>query len=412
MSFTARFIDSIHQVDQQAWDRLAGTEYPFIQYQYLAALEDSGCTSEHNGWQVNHLLVYQQSPAKENQLVAVVPCYLKHHSYGEYVFDWSWASAYQRAGKHYYPKLLTAIPFTPCAGPRICFDNSIDPGELFKFVTQSLQNYCTENSYSSAHILFTRKKENNELGQIPGWHERLGVQFQWHNRDYKNFESFLDELSSRKRKSIRKERRQVNNTSVEIRLHHGDQINEDLWERFYHCYQITYAKRSGHGGYLNKDFFTCLGKSMPEKVLLVSAWLEPDPENKLHRQLAELDQEVGEGKIMIASSLFIVGNKTLYGRYWGALQDIPGLHFECCYYQAIEYAIKHGLDSIDAGAQGEHKIQRGFEPLQTFSWHYLADTGFAGAVEDFLQHERQDMKMYLEQTRSLSPYKSQEPDTP
>jgi len=390
MEASLRFswIDSIHDCDAQLWQACLASKqisYPFIQYPFLAALEDSGSCSAENGWQAHHLLVFWG-----DKLIALMPCYEKQHSYGEYVFDQQWANAYHHNGLDYYPKLINAIPFTPCAGPRLVIHQQIEmpfsEEELRQAITAELMQHCQAH-YSSFHGLFPQEKEKEQSQYFPGFAKRSGVQFHWYNQGYQSFDDFLSRFSSRKRKTLKKERRQVIEQGFSLSMIEGPDINEALWQHFYHFYQLTYAKRSGHGGYLSQAFFKQVLKTMPEQIVLACA---------KHKDK------------VVAAALYFKDEHTLYGRYWGAYAEFDFLHFEACYYQGIDYCIKHGLQHIDAGAQGEHKIQRGFEPIFTYSRHYLSHSGFNQAVHSFVKEEQPHIQDYQQACRAKLPFKQAE----
>lgn len=381
-----RLIDSIHEVSPTDWDGLfdqaskgQNARYPFIRHGFLAALEDSGCTQTDTGWTPKHLLIHEG-----DRLIGAMPLYLKAHSYGEYVFDWAWADAYQRNGLNYYPKLLSAIPFTPASGPRLALADGIDPQPMFEVVSEFLSQACLTHHWSGWHCLFYPAQ------QQPLWRPqqtlaRVGCQFHWFNRNYRDFDDFLDTFNSRKRKSVRRERRGVSEAGVTLTRLVGDQISDDDWDRFYYFYHTTYLKRSGNTGYLNREFFEAIARNLGEQILMVKAEQEGDT---------------------IAAALCFFNDTHLYGRYWGCLEEIPGLHFEACYYQGIEFAIERGIQVFDPGAQGEHKIQRGFEPTLTYSQHWLADDRFHAAVADFLQRETPGVEAYREDCAGYLPFKN------
>lgn len=377
--FELEFVDAIADVGPLAWDQVAASSYPFTRYSFLQALEDTGAVSAETGWQPRHLLV-----KRDGHLCAVMPGYLKSHSYGEYVFDWVWADAYQRYGRRYYPKLLFAIPFTPATGPRLCVAAGVDETEVMAALAEQLPALVPAMDASSLHILFS-DAATAARWQGLGFAQRVGPQYHWFNRDYHRFDDFLARFSSRKRKNLRKERRAVAEQGLTLERLTGDQVSPELWRFFFHCYQITYAKRSGHGGYLPAGFFTALAQAMPEQLLFVLARHEGEP---------------------VAAALNFCSDDTLYGRYWGCVREFDFLHFEACYYQGIEHCIERGLARFDPGAQGEHKIQRGFEPILTYSNHWLAEPTFARAVDDFLDRESDHIAAYLDEARQLLPYKA------
>lgn len=374
----ARFLSEISGISAQAWNELAGIDYPFLRHEFLHNLEQTGCTGGDSGWQPCHATLYRGS-----QLIALMPLYLKSHSYGEYVFDWSWADAWRRHGLEYYPKLVTAIPFTPATGPRLCLAEGESPQEIYPLLLQAVQQLAREHGASSWHLLFPEEQVSELLLQA-GTSQRIASQFHWFNRDYESFDDFLETFNSRKRKSLRRERRRVAEQGIELKVYEGSEITSECWEKFHFFYQMTYAKRSGHGGYLSKAFFLGLQHSIPEHCVMVLAY---------------------QGGQAVAGALYFRSSDTLYGRYWGCEQELDCLHFEACYYQGIEYCIQQGLSRFDPGAQGEHKIQRGFRPVETFSNHWISDPRLAAAVGDFTERERPHTAAYLEQASSLLPFK-------
>lgn len=382
-----RLIDSIHEVSADDWNTLWNRDtqsqsfhYPFIQHGFLAALEDSGCTQTDTGWTPKHLLIHEG-----DRLTGAMPLYLKTHSYGEYVFDWAWADAYRRNGLNYYPKLLCAIPFTPATGPRLALADGVDTQTMLKSVSEFLSAACLEHHWSSWHCLFY-PPEQQRLWLSDQTLSRVGCQFHWYNRNYQTFDDFLDTFNSRKRKSVRRERRGVSESGVRLTRLVGDEITDDDWQKFYYFYHTTYLKRSGNTGYLNREFFEAIARNLGQQILMVKAEHEGDN---------------------IAAALCFFDDTHLFGRYWGCLEEIPGLHFEACYYQGIEFAIERGIQVFDPGAQGEHKIQRGFEPTLTYSQHWLADERFHAAVEDFLQRETPGVEAYREDCAGYLPFKAE-----
>lgn len=371
-----RILDSIHRVDPQQWNRLCRQAYPFCRYEFLAALEDSGCTSAASGWQVAHLVV-----EAEGKILAALPGYIKTHSYGEYVFDWAWADAYHRYGLEYYPKWVGAIPFTPCTGPRVLAENL--SAELITQICTALSQHCENNDYSGWHCLFPDAQQS-ELFTARSAIQRLGCQFHWFNKNYKSFADFLDQMSSRKRKNISKERRQVSDQGFTFFVKEKEQITGEDMELFYKLYRNTYLKRSGHSGYLSREFFQKIAVSFSDYLVMVHA---------------QIDEKI------IAAALFFRDEQTLYGRYWGCFEEYQFLHFETCYYQGIDYAIAKGLQRFDGGAQGEHKIARGFEPVITYSNHWIQHPGFRDAIAAFLKEEAVQIHNYAAQARDALPFK-------
>ncbi len=380
------FHSGIESIGRERWQGVLAQcpevgGYPFLRYDFLFALESSGAVSAENGWQPQHVLIEDGGEA-----IGVLPLYIKSHSYGEYVFDWSWADAYRRYGRNYYPKLLSAIPFTPATGPRLCVVERFDRDVLSVALVEQLQQRAEKLDASSIHVLFP-EESMSACWQRHGLMQRCGPQYHWFNRDYRSYDDFLAACASRKRKNLRKERRRVVEQGLRLERLEGGEVSEAQWQFFFHCYQLTYAKRSGHGGYLNEAFFRHLASSMPEQMLLVLAY---------------------DGDQPVAAALNFRDEDTLYGRYWGCVREYEFLHFEACYYQGIEYCIEKGLGRFDPGAQGEHKIPRGFEPVMTYSNHWLTDPAFSDAVAQFLKDEREHILGYLDDAAEMLPYKNSE----
>lgn len=373
---------SIARIAKADWQRLAGEANPFLRYEFLLALEESGCTSAQTGWTPRHLVFVQNG-----RVAGVAPAYLKSHSRGEYVFDWSWAEAYQRYGLPYYPKLLMAIPFTPSAGPRLLLEPELRHAITAEHLQDLLDTLVQQQGAHSWHLLFPDARDQALLNHPQALH-RIGCQFHWHNHGYRQFDDFLAALNSRKRKSIRRERRQVAEQGISFQWFDGHQLPDEVLDTFFVFYQATYFKR-GQQPYLNHAFFARLRDTLPEHLHLVMA--------------------MREGK-MIAGALFLAGQSTLYGRYWGCLDEYDHLHFETCYYQGIELALTLGLDHIDAGAQGEHKLVRGFEPVITHSWHGIQHPGFRDAIADFTREEADHVQGYFKQAVTALPFRQQTGD--
>jgi uncharacterized protein len=372
------FVDTLSTISAHAWNELCADDYPFVRYEFLAALEQSGSVGTGTGWQTQHLLVHEG-----DELIAAMPLYIKTHSYGEYVFDWSWADAYKRYGLEYYPKLISAIPFTPCVGARLLIKNSVQQRELLPNIIAAVKNHAQKIHASSWHCLFPLVDVSAQLvGENIA--QRVGVQFHWYNRDYKSWDDFVGAMTSRKRKNINKERRVVAEQGISFVTKTGQDISALDWKLFYQFYCSTYLKRSGHTGYLTDAFFQLLGKEFAQHCLLIIAYQQDQP---------------------IAAALFFIDAKTIYGRYWGCAEEHDFLHFETCYYQGIDYAINHGLQHFDGGAQGEHKIARGFEPVMTYSNHWLVRSDFQQAIDNFLDAETTSIKHYIEATKGYLPFK-------
>ncbi|MFC4158084.1 GNAT family N-acetyltransferase [Chitinimonas lacunae] len=365
-------VDAIARLDVARWNALAGSQ-PFIGHGFLAALEQSGAVGGKSGWMPCHLALRQ-----DDHLLGAMPLYLKSHSYGEYVFDWSWADAYQRAGGAYYPKLVCAVPFTPVPGPRLLADSLSNAERLLDGAVALAER----QALSSIHLLFPEPVADAALRER-GWLCREGVQFHWHNAGYRDFADFLAALSHDKRKKIRQERRRLAEAGVEVVRRQGAAITAEDWAFFYRCYVTTYLTHRSTP-YLSLDFFERLGTTLPESCLLILAYQNGRP---------------------IAAALDIDDGTRLYGRYWGAEVYVPNLHFELCYYQGIEHAIARGLAVFEGGAQGEHKLARGFTPVRTRSFHWLADPVFRLAVERFLQREERGVTHYLSELDERLPFR-------
>ncbi|MBH3459018.1 GNAT family N-acetyltransferase [Pseudomonas putida] len=359
-----------------SWDALVPAGQPFLSHAFLSALEDSGSVSRQTGWAAEHLVL-----ERDGEVRALLPAYRKWHSFGEYVFDHGWADACERAGIAYYPKLLGAVPFSPVSGPRLL---SADPADAL-LLLQALPEYLVKGELSGAHINFTDSSLDEQMLAQPGWMERLGCQFHWRNRGYRDFQDFLDTLSSRKRKQMRKEREQVAGQGIDFQWLRGDELDQARWDFVYRCYANTYAVRR-RAPYLTREFFSLLAERMPEALRVVVA------------------RQSGRD---VAMALSLVGGDSFYGRYWGCLDEFDRLHFETCFYQGMDYAIAEGLQRFDAGAQGEHKLIRGFEPVLTRSWHYLRHPGLRRAVDEFLAQERDGVRAYAEQAREMLPYRQE-----
>ena len=376
------FHTSIIDIPASLWNGLFDCENPFVQHAFLLALEESGCVSPDKGWQAQHLLMIDG-----DQPLAVMPLYAKNNSYGEFVFDWGWAEAYEGHGLNYYPKLITAIPFSPVAGPRVGISPEADPAQVFATILAALHQLAEEHQYSSWHLLFPGKRLQAallEMKEEGAFLHREAVQFHWYNRDYHEFDDFLATLRSSRRKNVKRERRLVAGQGISMYRKTGAEITDEEWQGFFDCYMSTYRKRSGHDGYLNRDFFDRLRATMAEQLMLVVARHEDE---------------------VVACSLFLFDNRRLYGRYWGALKDFSCLHFETCFYQGIEYCIEHDLQEFDPGTQGEHKLMRGFEPIKSASYHWIADSRFRSAIADFLTQEKRGTERYKKQAETYLPYK-------
>jgi len=389
---TVRIARRIAEVPAAQWDACAGGESgsarppnPFVSHAFLSALEDSGSATRDTGWLPQHLLFEDA----QGRLLACMPCYLKGHSQGEYVFDHGWAEAYMRAGGDYYPKLQAAVPFSPVPGPRLLVRGETARIERQALLLEAGRTLTNELGVSSLHITFMARDEWKLAGEL-GYLQRTDRQFHWHNSGYRTFDDFLGALASRKRKTIRRERRAALDEGIEIEWITGRDLTEAHWDAFFAFYMDTGARKWGRP-YLTREAFSRLGASMPGELLLVMA---------------------KRGGDYIAGALNVIGTDTLYGRYWGALESHDFLHFEVCYYQAIDYAIAHGLARIEAGAQGEHKLARGYLPAETYSAHYIADPRLRRAVADYLARERQAVAEDAALLSAESPYRRNPDDAP
>jgi predicted N-acyltransferase len=386
--FEIKVAQSLQAVPAAAWDRCAQARLgasetedphnPFVSHAFLAALEESGCVGPRSGWSPVHVLVEDEG----GTLVAAAPCYLKSHSQGEYVFDYSWADAYQRAGGRYYPKLQVSVPFTPVTGPRLLVAAEDRAEEARRHLIAGLRALRSQLKASSIHATFLEEQDAAALKQA-GFLERNDQQFHWVNDDYPSFDAFLTALSSRKRKTIRRERRDALADGITIEWVTGRSITEDHWDAFFAFYMDTGSRKWGRP-YLNRAFFSLIGQSMADRILLVMA----------KRQ----------GRY-IAGAINLIGDTRLYGRNWGCIEDHPFLHFEVCYYQAIEFAIEHGLSRVEAGAQGEHKLARGYRPVITRSAHDIADPSLRRAVAAYLEQERTYVADAADELQSAMPFR-------
>jgi len=373
-----RIVEKLADLDAADWNALDAAGYPFLSYAFLSALEEEDCLGERYGWLPRHVTLWDA----DNRLVGAVPLYLKFNSYGEFVFDWAWADAYARHGLEYYPKLVSASPYTPATGPKL-LTHPQAPANTVTQLIAATQALAERLGVSSLHWLFTLPAENRAL-EDSGLLRRVGCQFHWTNHDYADFDAFLATLTSSKRKNIRKERRRVDDAGVSFRLLDGHTANSKDWATFHRFYESTFDKRGGIPT-LSRRFFERLAHTAPDDVLLVMCDLGSEP---------------------VAAAFCLVGADTLYGRHWGCSAHVDNLHFEACYYQGIEFCIDKGLKRFEPGAQGEHKIPRGFLPTETFSAHWLADARFRDAIAQHLTHETAGMADYLDEMASRSPYRN------
>lgn len=367
----AKIASGVSGLNARAWDRLGGDRHPFVSHAFLSALEDSGSVGAGTGWTPAPILVEDDG----GHLVAAAPAYLKSHSQGEYVFDHAWADTWERAGGEYYPKLQVSVPFTPVPGPRLL---GTRPQQLLA----AIEAVTVQNGISSAHITFVDDAGAGEC-ERRGWLIRHGVQYHWFNRGYASFDDFLAALASRKRKALRKERAAARQ-GLEFRALRGAEIRPAQWDAMWAFYQDTGSRKWGRP-YLTRQFFDLIAERMGDELLLLLAYRDGRP---------------------IAGALNLIGPDTLYGRYWGCTEDVPFLHFELCYYQAIDWACAHGLARVEAGAQGEHKVARGYEPVVTRSAHFIPNRSFRAAVAEFLDNERSGVGRDVEWLRGNLPYRS------
>lgn len=368
---------SIDATPAADWNRLAGAQ-PFLRHEFLAALEHSGCVNAATGWQPQHLTCMDDA----GKLVGALPCYLKSHSYGEYVFDWAWAEAYHRAGLHYYPKLVCAVPFSPVAGPRLLLDTAAESDKTAQALIQYAIELARQQRASSVHCLFPAESElaiwrNHEF--LP----RMDCQFHWHNRGYQDFGAYLATLSAEKRKKIKRERRHVTETGIWHRLYRGSELDDKLLDALWRCYSATYAKR-GRVTYLNRGFFAEIAATMPDTLLVNFAFSGSEP---------------------VACAVCFRDEHMLYGRHWGCEQEFHSLHFETCYYQLIEYCIHENIRHFNPGTQGEHKLSRGFEPTATWSAHHIIEPAFRTAIADFLEREIRMVDAYMQEANRHLPFR-------
>jgi predicted N-acyltransferase len=394
MSATPQYVvkvaTSLKAVPSVDWDACArataarlpreDSSNPFVEHAFLSILEESGCVGERTGWQPVHVLVEDES----GSLAAAAPCYLKSHSMGEYVFDHSWADAYRRAGGQYYPKLQICVPFTPVTGPRLLVRGA-DRDAAWRYLVSGIDALRRQTNASSVHVTFLTGSESKALSEV-GYLDRSDQQFHWRNEGYGSFEDFLGTLASRKRKVIRRERRDALSDGITVEWLTGKDISEKHWDAFFAFYQDTGSRKWGRP-YLNRRFFTLVGERMSDRVLLVMA------------------KRAGR---YVAGAINFIGRTHLFGRNWGCIEDHPFLHFELCYYQAIDFAIEHGLTCVEAGAQGEHKLARGYRPVLTYSSHAIADPSFRKAVAAYLERERKAVLAISEELDAATPFRRAE----
>lgn len=378
-----RVVQQLRSVSAAAWNRLAG-DNPFLRHEFLTALESTGCVGAGTGWDPCHLVL--QAGSDGSTLLGAIPLYLKHHSYGEYVFDWSWADAHARGGRAYYPKLVAAVPFTPATGRRLLIAAGADQDHVARLLIDGARELAQDAGASSLHWLFPTAGEMPAL-RAAGLLARIGCQFHWSNPGYGDFEDFLGQLTAHKRSNIRRERRRVRAAGVTLDVVPGSAVTPALWDVFYRFYRST-LRAHGAIAYLTREFFHALGDVLPDRIVLVVATQKGEP---------------------VGAALGLCGGDTYFGRYWGGRADIPGLHFETCYYTPIEYCIAQRLRRYEAGAQGEHKLARGFVPTPTYSAHWLRDPALQRAVAHFLEREQGNVGQYMSELNEHTPFRQPEP---
>jgi len=375
--FIVKQLDGLHNVSPKDWNNLIDYSNPFLRHEYLYGLEKHYCLNNH-GWLPCHLVVY-----RDKRLVGALPLYARSNSYGEFVFDWAWANAYEQNGKDYYPKLVTAIPYAPVCGPRYLVNsNTLFSERIKELLLEKVLDIVKQNNFSSYHCLFTNNNDHKTLSNsslIP----RSTCQFRWHNNNYQDFNDFLSHLTSKKRKQIKRERKYINDNDIKIEVLSGESITKEKWILFYEFYCSTFYRKWGNPR-LTLDFFIYLGRCMPSETILIFA---------------------KSNDIYIAGAFLMRDQSTLYGRHWGCSSKLPYLHFELCYYYPIEYCINNKIRKLDAGVQGEHKIWRGFEPYSATSYHWIEHLGFRKAIKDYLDRETTEIDSYIENLKTHLPFK-------
>jgi len=379
----SRILTRLRAVPADQWNALAG-DYPFLRHEFLVALEDSGCVSARNGWNAQHLVLFDQTG-----LAAAAPLYRKSHSWGEFVFDFAWARAFEQYGHAYFPKLVCAVPFTPASGPRLLYRPDLPAPACREALLRALREQAQVQQLSSVHALFLDEAGRGACA-ADGWLLRRDCHFQWYNRGYRDFEDFLAAFSAEKRKKARRERRRVLEQGIEFRTLDGTQLDEQLIERVYAFHAMTFV-RHGHHPYLNRAFFSQVARDLGTSFLVKLALSAGEP---------------------VAAAVFFRSADTLYGRYWGAAADYHSLHFETCYYQGIDYCIAQGLKRFEPGTQGEHKIARGFEPTLTWSAHWITDVALRRAIGAYLEREGNAIEAYASQADEHAPFRKGEPQRP
>lgn len=372
-----RTVNSLREIPAQDWNALNPRDNPFLRHEFLLALEQNGCVGPGTGWTPLHVIVQDGE-----RLTGATPLYVKEHSYGEFVFDWAWADAYRRCGLSYYPKLVSAVPFTPATGPRLLTSAAGDPAAVRSLLLQGVLETAHSVGASSVHWLFTDETDTRFLTEA-GLLQRVGTQFHWFNAGYESFDAFVAQLNTKKRKNLHRERRRVSEAGIRMAILRGAEVDPAMWRRF-HAYYAATSLDKGGTPYLTAEFFETLGRTLPEHTLLITAW-----------QASEL----------VAGALCLRSRDTLYGRHWGSKAHFDGLHFEACYHTPLEYCIREGITRFEAGAQGEHKLSRGFMPTPTYSAHWVANREFRDAIARFVTEEAQHVDAYLDELAEHSPFR-------
>ena len=377
-----KFNNSISSIDKENWNKLIpDNDYPFLKYEFLELLEKTNCVGKNTGWHPAHISIEENS-----EILGAMPLYIKTDSSGEFVFDYSWANAFYQHGLDYYPKLVSSIPFTPATGPRILHQDKESADKIFSLILSGVKKLSEENNISSWHVLFPEEKDIGVFSE-KSLSVRKNAQFIWFNENFNTFDDFVDTFRSRHRKNVKKEREKVLNQGIDIQTFSGTDLNQELMMQFYEFYLSTNLKRSGHFGYLTKEFFEGCLDTINENIVLVLA-------------------KDTKSDSLVGGSMFFKDKENLYGRYWGCSAEYDCLHFECCYYQGIEFAIKNKLNKFDPGVQGEHKIKRGFKPTITYSAHWISEPNFKDAIENFVNNEEQHINAYVKATSKYLPFKS------
>lgn len=381
--------DSLADIEVDAWNRLNDDGIPFLRHEFLHTLQTTGCLGNATGWYPRYFLLWLET-SQGKELIAGVPAYIKTNSYGEFVFDWAWAEAYERNQLQYYPKLVSSIPFTPATGRRLLVRADQPFQETVQLLASAIREFADQEDLSGVHYLFITKNESDTLSASQHL-KRMDCQYHWHNDNYVNFDDFLSRCTSKRRKTIRRERRHVHDAGLKIVQRPGDTLSEEEWRWVHSFYKSTFDRKWGNPS-LTREFFERVGQLMGEKILIVFAYDETDEQPTRP----------------VACSIMFIGETTLYGRFWGSRSEYHSLHFEACYYQGIEYCIKHNIHRFEPGAQGEHKITRGFIPTLTYSAHHIKHPGFRDAIDKYLAQERQHVELRCTGLNDLLPFKSKD----